>query len=558
MTWWQYLILVNIYLVLFYGFYVMLLSRETFFQLNRVYMVMAVLLSFFIPLIQSNWVKSLFITKKVNYTIYTSPVMFYHFKAIKDTQITIGEILVIIYLTGIVYFIGRFIWQLVVLNKIINQPQASVAYSFFKKIKIGENIADNKVIAAHENVHAGQWHSADVLLVETVMVINWFNPVVYLYRLAIKHIHEFIADRQAIKSGTNKEDYALLLLSQTFNAPAHQLVNPFYNHSLLRQRIIMMQKNNSNRMALIKYGLSVPLFVLMLILSSATVNNSKPVRLFNRKAGQLFLLPAVIDANNLKTDNRKVEKPVILNLTGKITNIKLVTPTAAADTTRKDDGPIFSAVEQVPEFAGGLPAFGDFLVKNIKYPAEARKNGIQGKVFIAFVVEKDGSLSNIRVVRGVDNALDQEALRVLEISPKWTPGFQNGKPVRVMYSVPISFTLDDVKPVKPAENKTGAVNENAKPAGNSFASGTGVIIKSDTGGRPLALQLRGALAPIYILDGKEINDLSTVNPKDIESISVLKDKASEAIYGTKGANGVIVITTKKSLLKINPVPPVKN
>ncbi len=288
MTWWQYLMLVNIYLVLFYGFYVMLLSRETFFQLNRVYLVMAVLLSFFIPLIQSSWVKSLFITQKVNYTIYTSPVMFYHFNAIQDTQVTIGEILVIIYLTGIVYFIGRFIWQLVVLNKIINQPQASVAYSFFKKIKIGDNIADNKVITAHENVHAGQWHSADVLLIEAVMIINWFNPVVYLYRFAIKHIHEFIADRQAIKSGTEKADYALLLLSQTFNAPAHQLVNPFYNHSLLKQRIMMLQKRNSHRIALIKYGLSVPLFVLMLILSSATVNNSKSCVYLIEKPGSCF------------------------------------------------------------------------------------------------------------------------------------------------------------------------------------------------------------------------------------------------------------------------------
>jgi TonB family protein len=532
-----------------------LLSKETFFQLNRVYLVMAVLLSFFIPLIQSNWVKSLFITQKVNYTIYTSPVMFYHFKAIEDTQVTIGEILVTIYLTGIIYFIARFIWQLVILNRVINQPQASAAYSFFKKIKLGDNIADNKAITAHENVHAGQWHSADVLLVETIMIINWFNPVVYMYRLAIKHIHEFIADRQAIKSGTNKEDYALLLLSQTFNAPSHQLVNPFYNHSLLKQRIMMLQKRNSHRMALIKYGLSVPLFVLMLILSSATVNNSKPVRLFNRKAGQLFLLPAVIDANNLKTDNSKAEKPVMNNFAGKVINIKLVAPATVADTTPKDNGPIFSAVEQVPEFTGGLTAFGNFLAKNIKYPAEARKNGVQGKVFISFVVEKDGSLSNIRVVRGVDNAIDREALRVLELSPKWTPGVQNGKPVRVSYSVPISFTLTDDRQNKPVENKSGAVNE--KPAGNSFASVKGVITKNDTDSKPITLQLKGAPAPMYILDGKEIKDLSTVNPNDIESISVLKDKASEAIYGNKGANGVIIITTKKTL-KINPVPAVKN
>jgi beta-lactamase regulating signal transducer with metallopeptidase domain len=68
-------------------------------------------------------------------------------------------------------------------------------------------------------VHARQWHSADVLIIEAVMIINWFNPIVYLYRFAIKHVHEFIADRQALKAGTNKADYAMLLLSQTFDTP---------------------------------------------------------------------------------------------------------------------------------------------------------------------------------------------------------------------------------------------------------------------------------------------------------------------------------------------------
>src|SRR5271170_2163439 len=98
MNWWQYLVLVNIYLLLFYGFYVLLLSRETFFQLNRLYLVSAALLSFFIPLIQSDWVKSLFITREVKYTIYSSPVMFYHFRPISDTPVTIGRLLVIVYL----------------------------------------------------------------------------------------------------------------------------------------------------------------------------------------------------------------------------------------------------------------------------------------------------------------------------------------------------------------------------------------------------------------------------------------------------------------------------
>ena len=259
MTWWQYLMLVNIYLLLFYGFYVLLLKRETFFQLNRIYLVAASLLSFFIPLIQSNWVKSLFITQRVKYTIYTSPVMFYQFKPIQHTQITIGQVFVAVYVIGIVFLTFRLLWQFIVLNQIIDEPQSSVAYSFFKKIRLGEDIADNVVISAHEQAHASQWHSADILLIEAVMIINWFNPVVYLYRLAIKHIHEFIADRLALQAGTSREDYALLLLSQTFNMPAPRLVNPFFNQSLLKQRIIMLQKSNSKYMALVKYGLSCSL-----------------------------------------------------------------------------------------------------------------------------------------------------------------------------------------------------------------------------------------------------------------------------------------------------------
>jgi beta-lactamase regulating signal transducer with metallopeptidase domain len=224
MNWWQYLMLVNIYLLLFYGFYALLLSRETFFQLNRIYLVTAALLSFFIPLIQSDWVKNLFITQKVQYTIYGSPVLLYRFKPIQDTPFTVGQLLVIVYLAGIFFLLIRFIWQLALLNKMISNQQAEAPYSFFKKIKLGTGHENHDIIAAHENVHASQWHSVDILIMEALLIINWFNPVVYFYRFAVKHIHEFIADRQALKSGTNKADYALILLSQTFNTPAQLLL----------------------------------------------------------------------------------------------------------------------------------------------------------------------------------------------------------------------------------------------------------------------------------------------------------------------------------------------
>ncbi len=544
MTWWQYLMLVNIYLLLFYGFYVLLLSRETFFQLNRLYLISAAILSFFIPLIQSDWVKNLFITQEVKYTIYNSPVMLYHFKPNSDTPFTIGRLLVIIYLAGIVILMARLAWQLIALNRIIDQPQASGAYSFFKKIRLGDDLSNHDVIAAHEHVHARQWHSADVLIIEGVMIINWFNPVVYLYRFTIKHIHEFIADRQAIISGTEKVDYALLLLSQTFNAPPHQLVNPFFNHSLLRQRIIMLQKNRSQRVALIKYFLSAPLFILMMVLSSATVNNSKTLRAINKKAEQVFLSPATvepIEINPVSDPANKTETKNILSLT---------------DTLRKNEGPVFTSVEQVPEFPGGIQAFGEFLGKNIKYPAKARENKVQGRVIISFIVEKDGSLSDVRIRRGIGSGADEEAVRVINLSPKWKPGIQNGHTVRVQYSVPISFTLENVKLGRPAENKTGAVDDNEDPQKVTLGSIGLVVTKTDTGQKIDQINVKDpSLTPVYIVDGKEVNNLTTINPVDIESISVLKDKSATALYGPKGANGVVVVTTKGAKLRLKLIEP---
>lgn len=551
MSWWQYLVLVNIYLVLFYGFYVMLLSRETFFQLNRIYLVAASLLSFFIPIIQSNWVKSLFITQKVKYTIYTSPVMFYQFKPIRDTHITLGEVFIAMYIVGIVFLSCRFIWQLVVLNRIIDQPQPDAAYSFFKKIRLGNELENNQVIAAHEGVHASQWHSADIILTEAVMIINWFNPVVYFYRLGIKHIHEFIADSQAIKTGTNKEAYALLLLSQTFNTQAHRLVNPFFSQSLLKKRIKMLQKSRSRYTALVKYGLSAPLFVLMLILSSATVNNSKPVRLFKAKAEQVFLTRAITVSldSNIVEGNAVLISPRVVKPTGKARlkpiGIKTDVTSFSTDTVPANTNKVFTRIEQVPEFPGGISAFGEFLGRNIRYPADSRRNGTQGRVLLSFVVERDGSLTDFHVVRGVDSSIDREAIRVLKMSPNWSPGIQNGKPVRVAYSVPIAFTLDEGKSKQPDENKTGALVDK-----NILYSSlkTDVFPKLDTSKKPWMIREKNSgNNPLFIVDGKEVDELTSVNPNDIQSVSVLKDKSAIAIYGPKAANGVVVVTTKKPL-----------
>lgn len=116
-------------------------------------------------------------------------------------------------------------------------------------------------------------------------------------------------------------------------------------------------------------------------------------------------------------------------------------PIVAAEEA-SDEGEIFQVVEQMPEFPGGMNALLSYLAKNIKYPSVAQDNNIQGRVYISFVVNKDGSIVDPEIVKSVDPSLDKEAMRVIRAMPKWNPGKQRGKPVRVKYTVPVLFKLN--------------------------------------------------------------------------------------------------------------------
>jgi TonB family protein len=544
MNWWHYLLLVNIYLVLFFGFYALLLRRETFFQLNRVYLVAASLLSFLIPLIQSGWVKNLFITKEVQYTIYNAavinnPVTVYSFVPAKEV-LTIGEILNTIYIIVTLFLVLRLIWQLVILKKAIEKPAPSAAYSFFKKISLGNKLIATDVIMEHEQVHASQWHSADVLIIEVVMIINWFNPVVYLYRFAIKYIHEFIADRQVIQSGRDKADYAMLLLNQTFNVPAHGLVTPFYTRSMLKKRIMMLQKSKSQRIALAKYGLSAPLFMLMLILSSATINNSKAVKIIDIKTANALSTSAddVITeiADHSGIPENAVNKPATIQQIGdniESEPINMIKPVSDQ---------MFTSVESQPRFPGSL---GDFLRQNIKYPAAMREANVQGKVYVQFVVETDGSLSNIKVLRDVGYGSAEEAERVIGLSPKWQPANQNGKLVKVAYTVPINFTL---------VHGGGGVIPNAadtskkKSAPAQITGNNGIVVFSKITSLDIirgAMRARGLDDPIYMFDGTQ-KDKAAFDKLDVNTINsiIIATKGSHNNFDIDSSNGIIFVTAK--------------
>jgi TonB family protein len=555
MTWWQYLLLVNLYLVLFYGFYAIFLRTETFFHLNRIYLVTSALLSFFIPLMHSDWIAELFITQQVQQTIslYASPTSVSHFNAVAGEQhFTIGTLMVIIYAAGTLFLTARLISQLISLRKVINDPEPAGAFAFFKNIRLGAGLENQDIIAAHEDVHARQWHSADIMLIEAIAIINWFNPVVYFYRFGIKHIHEFIADRQALKNGTTKTEYALLLLSQTLKAPAHELVTPFFNHSLLKRRIIMLQKSRSTYMALLKYGLSAPLFMMMLVLSSAAIIKSRPLKLLSHKVAEVFSMPATLIGTS-----RIVKKDVYKSLNKKsITadsissesiqepNNVLEARSATADEVHTDA--TMASIDRAPQFKGGMLRFYQFLALNLRYPDKMLRYNVQGSVIIALTVEKDGSLSDIRSVKDVGYGSAEEAIRVLKKSPKWQPGFQNGELVRVRYTLPISFNL------KKAEMGDTAVSKVTFDYKADIPEVPVYTERRDTSRKYnmiLGDDFDFTSSALYLLDGKVVPDLDHVDFNNVGSIRLIKhlSKNSEYFtkYGEKALTGVVLIESKK-------------
>jgi TonB family protein len=264
----------------------------------------------------------------------------------------------------------------------------------------------------------------------------------------------------------------------------------------------------------------------MLVLSSATVNNSKAVKIINKKAEQVFATPAVINV---------VLTPPVKAVSGKTIFAVQVNnqPKQAVNIPIQKDSvpanePIFTSVEQEPQFIGGQEKLMEFLANNIKYPADMREHNIQGKVIVSFIVEKNGSVSNVKALHGPGYGAEDEAERVISLtSSKWIPGLQNHQYVRVQYVLPISFALE-------GQPQMVTLLPTAPDTGKKITNG-------------IYLTHVPGVEPLYILDGKEIkaNDFKTLNPNDIESIDILKDKAAILLYGSDAKNGVVIIKLKK-------------
>lgn len=252
----------SILLTIFYFFYLVLLKRETFFLLNRIYLLSALCLSLLLPLMD---LSTLIAVPKVELMVSKLSII-----DSRKLVIVAGQEfnwLSFIYWIGVAFTTGLLLIKLFGVKRQIQLQERGSAFSFWRTKVIDQELDNFAAIDAHETVHVKQFHTLDILLIELIGVFFWFNPIIYYYRNSLKLIHEYLADEHAANFAVSKKQYAVVLFLQNFKAGS-ALTNTFSNHSFLEARINMLQRKKSKVYTLWKYALCMPLIVLMTMMCS--------------------------------------------------------------------------------------------------------------------------------------------------------------------------------------------------------------------------------------------------------------------------------------------------
>lgn len=422
-----YLLQVNVGLILFYALYKLVCTRDTFFRSRRFILIVSLVLPFILPFIDvREWLESrdrMIMLTHFDYSAVLPEIVVGSEVAETGSRVfVLSEWIGYLYLAGVVVLLVRLVVQAFSLYRlIVRMPEKEIngvrvkclndpsgPFSFFGWIFMNPAaVKEDEIseILTHEMAHVKQHHSVDVFLAEMVSICCWMNPFAWLLKREVRLNLEFLADRKVMEAGFATKSYQYHLLGLAYNHK-YGLSNNF-NFSHLKQRIIMMNKKKSNAAGHIKYALFVlPAFALLV-------------------AGNISCSQ---DASQTEDAKEEVVAPVSPEA-----------KEAPADSTAKDE--VFMVTEQMPEYPGGMKELLKFLQDNLKYPENAMKNNVQGRVIVQFVVEKDGTPTEFKVARSVDPDLDAEALRVMKTMSKWKPGMQRGEVVRVKYTVPVSFKL---------------------------------------------------------------------------------------------------------------------
>ncbi len=271
---------------------------------------------------------------------------------------------------------------------------------------------DGDMILIHEYAHLKLAHWSDLILAYLTICLQWYNPIAWAMREELRDIHEYQADESVIDSGVDTKEYQMLLLKRAVGSRFQTIANSL-NHSKLKKRVTMMYEK--------KTSLRRKMFALALVpaLGAGIALTSIP-----SVAGVLESI-ATISAES--TTFTSAESP-------------------SETTAPAKDKTVYVQVEDQADFPGGMQAMMQYIMNNIRYPESAMKNDIQGRVIVKFVVNEDGSVSDAEVLKGVDEELDNEALRVVNSMPKWTPGKVGGKAVASYFTLPVNFRLQNPAP----------------------------------------------------------------------------------------------------------------
>ncbi len=441
-----YFLKVTICWLVFYLVYFKFLSKETFFKTNRWYLLGTLLLGAGIPLLEF-----LLVFQEDNpVVVYFQPISdgsFYVQTAVNEvvtsSLLDWDKLFLGIYLLGVVICSSRFfiglgkIYALYRESEIIkkenhtlvltNQPH--LPFSFFRYMfwskDLEMNDVDGQKIVTHEVAHVKGWHSVDVILLEIFSIIFWVSPMVYFYKKSLKTVHEYLADAVVLQTTPTKK-YGHLLLRQSQSGLQIALANHFF-HSQLKQRIVMMTRSKSRKEAIVKYLFALPVILLLLIA-------------FSKK-------DAMANNENLPTENIEIN------------NLSAIVDVEKSLLGEVDDMPRFPGCEEITKKdkrdGCAQTKLLTFIYSKIKYPAEARKAGIQGKVIVKYTVLEDGTVAKAKIMRDIGGGCGDAALAVIQALPKMIPGQKDGKAVAVEMTIPVSFKLEgDAGKLPKAEEKT--------------------------------------------------------------------------------------------------------
>ena len=441
-----YIIKSTLYISVFQSFYLLVMRKTTFFRLNRIVFIAGTFISLALPFVKIRMpVESAVISPiaLIEEAISSEPMTLpaamvgaevpVNWPRLIISAILVSGAVISLIVTGISYIrMSRMIRSVKAVMvdgipvKIIEEEIPS--FSWGRHIVIGrKDLEENPAILTHERMHVRCGHSFDLMAYTIVTTLQWFNPLVWIARTELKMLHEYEADELTINKGIDATQYQLLLVKKAVGAKRFQLANGF-NHSKLKNRITMMHKNKTNKWMRLAYFLCIPAIIGAMCCCAQ-----------NSKAGTTTAPEAMSDnAVQAKSESQTI-----------------------SDTPEKKDPVPFNQVEVTPTFNGGdANTFSRWVNQQLKYPESCKKEGISGRVTLSFTVSETGKVTDVKVLRGVHEDLDNEAIRVVSSSPDWTPGKVDGKPVAVSYNFPIIFQTKkpentDVVPFQFADTKPG-------------------------------------------------------------------------------------------------------